>query len=87
MVDSAREMCGSVRVRGMNPKRVWWNDEVKATVERKGAGWKEVFGAKGEVSKERCMVAYKEKIKEKGNKVYIYQIKMKVNDQLEKRMN
>ena len=27
MVESAREVCGSVRVGGKNPKSVWWNDE------------------------------------------------------------
>ena len=26
MVETAREVCGSVRVRGKNPKSVWWND-------------------------------------------------------------
>ena len=30
MVESARELCGSVRVEGKNPKSVWWNTEVKA---------------------------------------------------------
>ena len=27
IVESAREVCGSVRVGGKNPKSVWWNDE------------------------------------------------------------
>ena len=35
MVESARELCGSIRVGGKNPKSVWWNDEVKATVRRR----------------------------------------------------
>ena len=26
MVESAREVCGSVKVGGENPKNVWWND-------------------------------------------------------------
>ena len=26
MVESAREVCGSVRDEGKNPKSVWWND-------------------------------------------------------------
>ena len=34
-VGSAREVCTSVRVRGRNPKTVWWNDEIKAVVRRK----------------------------------------------------
>ena len=29
MVESAREVCCSVRVGGKNPKSVWWNDEIK----------------------------------------------------------
>ena len=41
VVEIAREMCGSVRVGGENPKRVWWNDEVKAVVvKRKETAWK-----------------------------------------------
>ena len=39
MVESARKVCGSVRVEGKNLKCVWWNDEVKAAVERKEAAW------------------------------------------------
>ena len=35
MVESAREVCGSVRVGGGSPKRVWWNDQVKSAVKRK----------------------------------------------------
>ena len=26
-----------------NPKRVWWNDEIKAMVRRKETAWKEVL--------------------------------------------
>ena len=42
MVDSAREVCGSVRMEGKNPKNVWWNDVVKDAVERKEAAWRSV---------------------------------------------
>ena len=28
MVESAREMCDSVKEGGKNPEMVWWNDEV-----------------------------------------------------------
>ena len=35
IVESAREVCSSVKVRGKSPKSVWWNDEVKAAVRRK----------------------------------------------------
>ena len=42
-----RCVCVSVRVRGKKPKSVWWNDVVKAAVERK-----EVLGAREEVVEE-----------------------------------
>ena len=29
MIESAKEMNGSVKVGGGNPKHVWWNNEVK----------------------------------------------------------
>ena len=41
-----------MRVVGKNPKNVWWNDEVKATVRRKEAAWK-VLVASDEEAKER----------------------------------
>ena len=37
LVDSAREVSGSVRVGGKNPKTVQWNNKVKAVIERKEA--------------------------------------------------
>ena len=60
MVGRAREVCGSVRVGGKNPKCVWWNDEIKAAVRRKEAAWKLVLGASDEETKERCTEAYRE---------------------------
>ena len=51
MVESSREVCGSVRVRGKNPKSMWWNDEVKDAVKRKEAAWKEVLAASDEEAK------------------------------------
>ena len=42
MTESAREVCGSVRAGGGNPKHVWWNDQVKAAVKTKKDAWKEV---------------------------------------------
>ena len=60
MVESAREVCGSVRVGGKNLKSMWWNDKVKASVKRKEAAWKEVLTASDEEAKERCMEAYRE---------------------------
>ena len=43
MVESAREVCASVRVWGKNLKSVWGNNEIKATVRRKEGAWKEVL--------------------------------------------
>ena len=43
MVESAREVCGSVRVGGKPPKSMWWNDEIKAAVRRKEDVWKGVL--------------------------------------------
>ena len=48
MVESARKVCGSVRVRGKNPKSVWWKDEINAAVRRKEAARKEVLAASDE---------------------------------------
>ena len=57
MVESAREVWGSVRVGRGNPKRVWWNDKVKGTVRRKEAAWKKVLGARDGEAKENCKEA------------------------------
>ena len=40
MVDSVRDVCGSVRVEGKNLKNVWRNDVGKDAVERKEAAWR-----------------------------------------------
>ena len=82
IVESAREVCGSVRVGGGNPKSVWWNDQVKAAVRDRR---KEVLGAKDEDAKELCREVYKEeKRKVKG---CIYQSKKKVHEQFGRKMN
>ena len=65
MVESAREICGSVRIGGKNLKSVWWKDEIKAAVRRKDAVWKGVLAASDEETKERGMEAYREKRKVK----------------------
>ena len=70
MVESAREVCGSVKVGGKSPKSVWWNDEVKATVWRKEAAWKEVLAASNEETKERCMGTCREKKREVKRCIY-----------------
>ena len=48
MMQSAREVCRTVRVGVKNPKSVWWNDEIKAAVRRKEDAWKEVLASSDE---------------------------------------
>ena len=40
LVESAREVCGSVKVAGKNPRNKWWNDVLKIAVERMEPAWK-----------------------------------------------
>ena len=60
MVESAREVYNSMKVREKNPKSVLWNNEVKAAVRRKEAPWKELLATSNEEVKGRCMEAYRE---------------------------
>ena len=85
MVESARGVCGSVRMGGKNPECVWWNDEVNVAVRRKEAAWKKVSAASNEEAKERCMEACREE-KRKVKKC-IYHSKKKVNEQFGRKMN
>ena len=84
-VESAREVCGSMRKWGKNPKSICWNDEVKSVVRRKEAAWKEVLAASDEEAKERYMEVYREE-KIKLNRC-IYQSKKKVNEQFGRNIN
>ena len=85
MVESPREVCGSVRVGGKNPKTVWWNDEIKTAVRRKESAWKLALAARDEETKEICMETYRE---EKRNvKGCIIQSKKKVNKQFGRKLN
>ena len=59
-VESAREICGSVRVGGGNPKGLWRNDHVKAAVKRKEDARKEVLGARDKNERGICLEAYKD---------------------------
>ena len=61
MVESAWEVCGSVKVGGENPKSVWWSDKMGAAVGRREDAWKRVLVASDEENKERCMEAYTKK--------------------------
>ena len=82
---NAREVCGSVRVGGKNPKSVWWNNEIKTAFRRKEAAWERVLAASDEETKERCMKAYKEKtIKVRK---YICHSKKEMNEQFQRKMN
>ena len=54
-MESAREVCSSVRVGGKSSKGVWCNDEIKAVVRRKEAPWMGVLAASDERTKLRCM--------------------------------
>ena len=71
MVESAREVCGSVKLGGKNPKNVWWNDEARVAVRRMKAAWKEVLAASDEEAKERCMDAYREEKRKVKRYIYI----------------
>ena len=46
------------------PKSLWWNDEVNATVEGKGAAW-------NEAANESCLEAFKEERRKVKKHVYI----------------
>ena len=85
MVESAREVCGSVRVGGNIPKSVWCNYEVKPAVRRKEAAWKEVLVASDEEAKERYMETYREE--KRKVKICIYQSKKKVSERFGMKMN
>ena len=70
MVESAREVCGSVRVGGRNPKILWWNNQVKALVKRKEGAWKEVLSARDEIQR-KCVWKSTIKKREMLKRVYI----------------
>ena len=40
--------CGSMMAGEKNPKSVWWNDEIKATVKRKVTAWKKAQAVSSE---------------------------------------
>ena len=80
MVESAREVCGSARVGRGNLKNVWWNDQVKAAVDRK-----EVLGTRDEDAKEMFWEVYKEE--KRKVKRSIYQSRKEVQEQFERKMN
>ena len=75
MVESAREVCGSMRAGRKKPKSVWWNDEVKAAIKRKEGAWKKILGGRDEDARERCQSLQRRKEK------CIYQSKKEVNEQ------
>ena len=60
-----RARVGSVRVEGKNPKSVRRNNEIKAAVRSKEAGWKEVLAASNEEAKDvwKCTEKRREGLK------------------------
>ena len=80
IVGSAREVYVSVRVGCGNPKSVWRNNEVKATVKKK-----EVLRARDEDARERCLEVYKEE--NRKVKRCIYESKEEVQEQFGRKMN
>ena len=84
MVESARKMCGSMKVGGKNPKSIWWNDYLKAAVQRRVSTWK-VLAASNEEAKESCMEAYREE--KRKVKRCIYESRKKLNEQFGRKMN
>ena len=59
-----------MRVRGGNPRSVWWKDRVKAAFERKEDAWKETLGPRDEDAKERCLKVYKEENRKVKRGIY-----------------
>ena len=51
--EKRKEICGSMRVEGKNPKSVWWNYEIKTAVRRTEAAWMDVLAVNDEEAKER----------------------------------
>ena len=81
MVESAREVCDSIRVGGKNPKSVWWNYEIKAVVRKKETAWKEMLAASDEEVKEGVWKRTEKRRKRIKNKS-----QMKVNEQFESKI-
>ena len=84
MVESAREVFGSVRVEGGNPKCGCWNDQVKVAVKKKEDAWK-VLGGRDENARERCLEIQKEE--KRKIKTCIYLSKKEVQEQVGRKMN
>ena len=59
---------------GKNPKNLWWNDQVKAAVERKEAAWKEVLRVRRKLKKKDVLSLTKKK-RESLNGIYIIEKK------------
>ena len=85
MVKSAREMRSLVRVGGLNPKSVWWDDQVKVAIKRKEGAWKEVLGAREKDARERRLEAFKEE--KRKVKRCIHQSKEEAQEQFGRKMN
>ena len=82
MVQSAREVYGSVRVGGGNEKSTWGNDQVKAKVKRKEDAWKEVMGARDEDAREMCLKIYTKRKRERLKGVF-FKVRRRSKNSLE----
>ena len=80
--DSAREVCGSVKVRGKNPKNLWWNDMIKASVERRRLHRRRYMELQMRLQKADVW-RFRKKRREKLKRC-IYQSKKEVNEQFGK---
>ena len=62
MVDSTREFGSSVKVeRGRTKRTFVWNGSIKVAVKRKETALNVALGARGEITKGRCMEIYKKR--------------------------
>ena len=57
MVNSAWEICGSVRfgIKNLKSQGQCWSDGIKFALKRNEAGWADVLGANKGIMKERCI--------------------------------
>ena len=65
---------------------MWWTDEIKASVKRKGAVWK-MLTTGDEEGKERCMETYREDKRKVKRCIQVYQTKKKLNKHFGRKMN
>ena len=82
VVDSARGICGCVRIGKKNPKSEWWNDQVKPTIERKEVAQKSLLKTGDDIVNKRFIEIYKAIITRVRSQI---KVKKEANVQLEGR--